>query len=78
LDDRGGAVDHAKAVLGVGPEHHQVPNRERAIPDRQPLGADLAVLGAQPLADAVELVDLGAAMGVDHRPPPALVRLPPV
>jgi hypothetical protein len=41
-------------------------------------GAELARLGAQPLADAVELVDLSAAVGVDHRLSPGLVRLPPV
>ena len=50
-DDGGGAVDHAKAVAGVGAQHHHIPNREAPIPDHQPLGAELAVLGPQPLAD---------------------------
>src|SRR4030095_10485634 len=34
--------------------------------------------GPHPLADAVELVDLGSAVGVDHRLLPGLMRLPPV
>src|SRR5829696_1761677 len=39
----------------------------------------MAGVGAQqPLADAVELVDLGAPVGVDHRPLPGLMRMPPV
>jgi hypothetical protein len=36
------------------------------------------VLGPQPLADGVELVDLGSSVGVDHRPLTLLVGLPPV
>ena len=36
------------------------------------------MLGPEPLADGVELVDLGAAVGVDHRLFPGLMRLPPV
>ena len=63
---------------GVGAQHHHIPDREAPVPDRQPLGAELAGLGPQPLADAVELVDLGAAVGVDHRLLPGLVGLPPV
>src|SRR5215207_1822769 len=40
--------------------------------------SELAGVGPQPLADGVELVDLGAAVGVDHRPLPGLMCLPPV
>jgi hypothetical protein len=36
------------------------------------------VLRPEPLAHLVELVDLGAAVGVDHRLLPGLMRLPPV
>ena len=78
LDDGGGAVDHAQPVAGIGAQHHHVPDREAPVPDHQPLGAELAGLGPQPLADAVELVDLGAAVGVDHRLLPGLMGLPPV
>jgi hypothetical protein len=52
--------------------------RYASVPDRQAVGAELARLGPEPLADAVELVDLGSAMGVDDRPLPGLMRLPPV
>ena len=78
LDDGGGAVDHAQAVGGVGAQHHHIPDREAPVPDGQPLGAELARLGPQPLADRVELVDLGAAVAVDHRVFPGLMGLPPV
>ena len=64
--------------MGVGAQHHHIPDRKAPVPNHQPLGAELAVLGPQPLADAVELVDLGAAVAVDHRPLPGLVGLPPV
>ncbi|HEX8134398.1 MAG TPA: hypothetical protein VF880_13335 [Actinomycetes bacterium] len=77
-DHGGGAVHYAQALLGVGAQHHHIADRERTIPHGQPFGAELAVVGAQPLADLVELVDLGAAVGVDHRLLPGLVRLPPV
>jgi hypothetical protein len=40
--------------------------------------AELTGLGPQPLAHGVELVDLGATVGVDHRPLTGLVGLPPV
>jgi hypothetical protein len=78
-DDNGGcAVHYAKALLGVGAQHDHVPGRKTAVPDYQPLGAELAGLGPQPLAHLVELVDLGTAVGVDHRLLSSLVRLPPV
>ena len=77
-DDGGGAVDHTQAVFRVGTQHYHVPNREAPVADHQSLGAELAVLGPQPLADGVELVDLGASVGVDHRLFPLLVGLPPV
>jgi hypothetical protein len=77
-DDGGGAVDHAQALPSVGAQHHHIPDRKRAIPDGEPLGAELAVLSTEPLAHLVELVDLGAAVGVDHRLLAGLVRLPPV
>ena len=41
-------------------------------------GTELASVSPQPLADLVKLVDLGAAVGVDHRLLPLLVGLPPV
>src|SRR5215217_5492705 len=65
-------------MAGVGAQHHHIPYRKAPIPDHQPLSSELAVLGPEPLADAVELVDLGAPVGVDHRPLPGLMRLPPV
>jgi hypothetical protein len=78
LDDGGGAVDHPQAVAGVGAQDHHVADREAPIPDHQPLGAELAGLGAEALADGVELVDLGSSVGVDHRLLAGLVGLPPV
>jgi hypothetical protein len=77
-DHRGGAVDHAEAVLGVGAQHHHIPDRKHPIADREPIWAELARLDAEPLADTVELVDLAATVGVDHRPLTLLVGLPPV
>jgi hypothetical protein len=78
LNDGSGPVDHAQAAAGVGAQHHHIPDRKAPIPDRQALGTELARLGAEPLADAVELVDLGSAVGIDHRLLPGLMRLPPV
>jgi hypothetical protein len=65
-------------LLGVGAQHHQIPDRKGSVADRQALAAELACLGAEPLADLVELVDLGAAVGVDHWLLPGLMGLPPV
>jgi hypothetical protein len=55
-----------------------IPHRKGSIPDGEALGAELARFGPQPLAHRVELVDLDASVGVDHRPLPGLMRLPPV
>jgi hypothetical protein len=62
----------------LAPSTTTSPTANERSPTGQPLGAELAVLGPEPLADAVELVDLGAAVAVDHRPLPSLVDLPPV
>ncbi len=73
-----GAVGDPQPLQRVGAQHHPVTNRERQVADRQPLGPQLAVVGPEPLAGPVELVDLDAAVGVDHRPLVCLVGLPPV
>ncbi len=73
-----GAVGDPQPRQGVGAQHHLVADRKLAVADRQPLGAKLPGICAEPLAQQVEAVDLGAAVGVDDRLLAGLLRGEPV
>ena len=62
----------------MAPSTTTSPTANERSPTTRRSGPSWPCLGPQPLADLVELVDLGAAVGVDHRLLPGLVGLPPV